>query len=117
MKVTVEAKPLHEPLAGGTQGATVTVEPLIAGTVDFPRSMMVSPGGPFLTLKLLKALLTGNCPKSGRARTPLRQRSIATRSDRILHAELLLGGRAGIACAAHLEPPAPNAIVRIVRII
>ena len=56
MKVQVEAQPLHEPLAGGTPGATVVVEPLIAGHVDFPRAMMVSPGGRFLTLKLLRAL-------------------------------------------------------------
>lgn len=62
MKVTVEAKPLHEPLAGGTPGATVTVEPLIAGHIDFPRAMMVSPGGPFLKAKLLKALLSGKPP-------------------------------------------------------
>jgi N-acyl homoserine lactone hydrolase len=61
MKVTVEAKPLHEPLAGGTPGATVVVEPLIAGHVDFPRAMMVSPGGRFLTLKLAKALF-GSSP-------------------------------------------------------
>src|ERR1700710_492847 len=57
MTVQVEAKPLHEPLAGGTPGATVVVEPLIAGHVDFPRAMMVSPGGHFLPLKLLRALL------------------------------------------------------------
>jgi N-acyl homoserine lactone hydrolase len=57
MKVQVEAQPLHEPLAGGTPGATVVVEPIIAGHVDFPQAMMVSPGGPFLTLKLLRALL------------------------------------------------------------
>ncbi|MGC2237412.1 MAG: N-acyl homoserine lactonase family protein, partial [Pyrinomonadaceae bacterium] len=56
MKVQVEAKPLHEPLAGGTPGATVVVEPLIAGHVDFPQAMMVSPGGHFLTLKLMRAL-------------------------------------------------------------
>ena len=36
MKVHVEPKPLHEPLAGGHAGATVAVEPLIAGHVDFP---------------------------------------------------------------------------------
>jgi glyoxylase-like metal-dependent hydrolase (beta-lactamase superfamily II) len=59
MKVSIEPHPLHEPLAGGTPGATVVVEPLIAGQVSFPRSMMVSPGGPFLTMKLLKALLSG----------------------------------------------------------
>lgn len=62
MKVHVEAKPLHEPLAGGTQGATVSVEPLLAGEVTWSRSMMESPGGRFLTLKLLRALLTGKPP-------------------------------------------------------
>lgn len=59
MKVNIEPKPLHEPLAGGTPGASVVVEPLIAGQVEFARAMMVSPGGPFLTMKLLKALLRG----------------------------------------------------------
>lgn len=60
MKVQVEAKPLHEPLAGGTPGATVAVEPLVAGHVEWPRTMMERPGGHFETLKLLRALLTGN---------------------------------------------------------
>lgn len=59
MGVSVEPKPLHEPLAGGTRGTTVTVEPLIAGHVDFPREMMVSPGGRLITPRLLKALLIG----------------------------------------------------------
>ncbi len=59
MKVRVEPKPLHEPLAGGTPGATVAVEPMIAGRVTWPRTMMESPGGRFLTLKLLRSLLTG----------------------------------------------------------
>ena len=59
MKVRVEPKPLHEPLAGGTPGATVTVEPIVAGQVTWSRSMMESPGGRFLTLKLLRALITG----------------------------------------------------------
>jgi glyoxylase-like metal-dependent hydrolase (beta-lactamase superfamily II) len=63
MKVQVEARPLHEPLAGGTPGASVAVEPLIAGHVDFPLAMMVSPGGRFVTLKLLKALL-GSAPEN-----------------------------------------------------
>ena len=62
MKVHVEAQPLHEPLAGGTPGASVTVEPLIAGSVDFPRPLMVSPGGRFLSLKLARALFTGKPP-------------------------------------------------------
>lgn len=59
MRVHVEAKPLHEPLAGGTPGATVSVEPLVAGTVTWSRSMMERPQGRFLQLKLLRALLTG----------------------------------------------------------
>jgi glyoxylase-like metal-dependent hydrolase (beta-lactamase superfamily II) len=62
MKVHVEAKPLHEPLAGGTPGATVSVEPLIAGHVTWSGRMMESPGGPFLTLKLLRALIGGQPP-------------------------------------------------------
>ncbi|HEX7293615.1 MAG TPA: N-acyl homoserine lactonase family protein [Solirubrobacterales bacterium] len=59
MSVHVEPKPLHEPLAGGTTGATVIVEPIVAGAVTWPRTMMETPGGRFLTLKLLRALLTG----------------------------------------------------------
>ncbi|MGC1852991.1 MAG: N-acyl homoserine lactonase family protein [Solirubrobacterales bacterium] len=59
MKVHVEAKPLHEPLAGGTPGASVSVEPLLAGSVTWPRTMMERPGGRFETLKLLRALITG----------------------------------------------------------
>ncbi len=55
----VEAQPLHEPLTGGTPGASVVVEPLVAGHVDFPEAMMVSPGGRVLQLKLLRALLSG----------------------------------------------------------
>ena len=46
MKVQVEAKPLHEPLAGGTPGATVTVEPIVAGHVTWSRSMMEQPRRP-----------------------------------------------------------------------
>ena len=48
MKVHVEANPLHEPLAGGTPGATVSLEPIVAGQVTWSRSMMESPGGRFL---------------------------------------------------------------------
>ena len=62
MKVQVEAKALHEPLAGGTPGATVAVEPIVAGHVEWPRTMMERPGGRFETLKLLRALITGNPP-------------------------------------------------------
>lgn len=59
MKVHVEPKPLHEPLAGGTPGATVSVEPIVAGHVTWSRSMMERPGGRFEKLKLLRALLSG----------------------------------------------------------
>lgn len=62
MKVQVEAQPLHEPLAGGTPGATVVVEPMIAGHVEWSRAMMESPGGRLVTLKVARALLTGNPP-------------------------------------------------------
>lgn len=59
MKVRVEAKPLHEPLAGGTPGATVSVEPMVAGHVEWSRHMMESPGGRLVKAKLVRALLTG----------------------------------------------------------
>ncbi|HEV2859043.1 MAG TPA: N-acyl homoserine lactonase family protein [Solirubrobacterales bacterium] len=59
MSVSVEPHPLHEPLAGGTRGATVAVEPLVAGHVDWPKAMMVNPGGRMMTAKLLRALMTG----------------------------------------------------------
>jgi N-acyl homoserine lactone hydrolase len=59
MAVHVEPHPLHEPLAGGTRGASVAVEPLVAGHCDFAVPMMESPGGRLLTPRLLKALLSG----------------------------------------------------------
>lgn len=59
MRVHVEAKPLHEPLAGGTPGATVVVEPIVAGHVNFPLVTMESPGGRFVKLKVYWAMLTG----------------------------------------------------------
>ncbi len=59
MKVRIEPKPLHESLPGGAPGAIVTVEPIVAGTVTWPRTMMERPGGRFETLKLLRALLSG----------------------------------------------------------
>ena len=59
MAVSVEPQPLNEPLAGGSPGATVAVEPLIAGHASFPRAMMINPGGPMLKAKLLWALLRG----------------------------------------------------------
>jgi glyoxylase-like metal-dependent hydrolase (beta-lactamase superfamily II) len=59
MGVSVEPHPLHEPLAGGTRGATVAVEPMIAGHAEWSRDIMVSTGGRLLSAKLLRAMLTG----------------------------------------------------------
>ncbi|MBS1845250.1 MAG: hypothetical protein JST53_12610, partial [Actinobacteria bacterium] len=56
MAVHVEPQPLSASLPGGSNGATVAVEPLIAGHVDFPRSAMVDPGGSFRTLRLARAM-------------------------------------------------------------
>jgi glyoxylase-like metal-dependent hydrolase (beta-lactamase superfamily II) len=60
MKIHAEPKPLHEPLAGGSPGATVVVEPLIAGHVSWPSVWMESPGGRLITLRLLRALLSSS---------------------------------------------------------
>ena len=62
MSVQIEPQPLHEPLAGGTPGAAVAVEPMIAGHCQFPRAAMASPGGRFLGLKLARAMLGGKDP-------------------------------------------------------
>ena len=59
MSIHAEQKPLHEPLAGGSEGATVIVEPMVAGRLNWPLALMESPGGPFLTLRLMRALFTG----------------------------------------------------------
>jgi glyoxylase-like metal-dependent hydrolase (beta-lactamase superfamily II) len=56
MAVHVEPQQLNGPLPGGTSGATVAVEPLVAGHVDFPRAAMVDPGGSFKTLRLARAI-------------------------------------------------------------
>jgi glyoxylase-like metal-dependent hydrolase (beta-lactamase superfamily II) len=56
MAVHVEPQPLNEALPGGTAGARVAVEPLIAGHVDFPRAAMVDQGGSFKTLRLARAI-------------------------------------------------------------
>jgi N-acyl homoserine lactone hydrolase len=56
MAVHVEPQPLQGALPGGTAGARVAVEPLIAGHVDFPRAAMVDQGGSFKTLRLARAI-------------------------------------------------------------
>ena len=59
MAIQIEPQPLHEPLAGGTPGATVTVEPMVAGHCSFPAPAMESPGGRLLSMRLAWALFTG----------------------------------------------------------
>jgi len=59
MKIHAQPKPLHAPLSGGTDGASVSVEPLIAGSVNWPLKLMERPGGRFEQLKLGQALITG----------------------------------------------------------
>ncbi len=60
MKVHVEPKPLHEPLAGGTAGTTVTVEPIVAGQASLSAIFMEWPGGRFKRVRLLHSFLTGS---------------------------------------------------------
>jgi glyoxylase-like metal-dependent hydrolase (beta-lactamase superfamily II) len=45
MKVHAEPKTLSRPLAGGKSGTTVTVEPMVAGTVEWPPGFFERPGG------------------------------------------------------------------------
>src|SRR4051795_4871485 len=60
MAVHVEPKPLHEPLTGGTKGATVTVEPIVAGYISQSPALMEWPGGRFKQLRVMRSLLSGN---------------------------------------------------------
>jgi N-acyl homoserine lactone hydrolase len=52
MKVHAEPKTLSRPLAGGQEGATVTVEPMIAGTVEWPPAFFERPGGRLEALRV-----------------------------------------------------------------
>jgi N-acyl homoserine lactone hydrolase len=64
MAVHVQPQPLGDPLPGGTTGARVAVEPLIAGHVDFPRAAMVDQGGSFKTLRLARAITSSKAAES-----------------------------------------------------
>jgi N-acyl homoserine lactone hydrolase len=57
MKIHAQAKPLHDPLPGGSQGAKVSVEPMIAGSVEWPPVWIESPPRRFMTARLLAALM------------------------------------------------------------
>jgi N-acyl homoserine lactone hydrolase len=52
MRIHAEPKPLTEPLPRGTEGASVTVEPLSGGEVQFPAASFERPGGPFESLEV-----------------------------------------------------------------
>jgi glyoxylase-like metal-dependent hydrolase (beta-lactamase superfamily II) len=51
MRVRAETRRLTAPFAGGSEGATVAVEPLRVGQSHFASGMMESPGGRLATLK------------------------------------------------------------------
>ena len=53
MRVRAETRRLTAPFAGGSEGATVAVEPLRVGQSHFARGMMESPGGRFAKLRTL----------------------------------------------------------------
>jgi glyoxylase-like metal-dependent hydrolase (beta-lactamase superfamily II) len=50
MRIHAEPRTLSEPLPGGTAGASVTVEPMVSGEVQFPAAGLERPGGPFEAL-------------------------------------------------------------------
>src|SRR5215210_5801408 len=52
MKVHAEPRRLADPLPGGSQGSTVTVEPLSGGEVQFPAAHFERPGGRLESLKV-----------------------------------------------------------------
>jgi N-acyl homoserine lactone hydrolase len=60
VRIHAEPKPLHEPLPGGRAGATVSVEPLIAGHVSWSSVWREWPGGGLMTMRLLRALLSSS---------------------------------------------------------
>lgn len=59
MSVQIEPQPLNEPLAGGTPGASVAVEPMVAGHAEWSRALMVSSGGRFRRPRLVYSMLAG----------------------------------------------------------
>jgi N-acyl homoserine lactone hydrolase len=53
MKLHADARPLDEPLPGGTRGASVSVEPLTAGEAQVPPGFHERPGGRFERLRVM----------------------------------------------------------------
>ena len=52
MDVHAEPKTLTRPLAGGKRGATVSVEPMVAGSVEWPPAFFARPGGRLEQLRI-----------------------------------------------------------------
>jgi N-acyl homoserine lactone hydrolase len=55
MKLHADARPLDQPMRGGTRGATVSVEPLMAGETQVRPGFYQRPGGRFETLRVAAA--------------------------------------------------------------
>jgi len=55
MSVHADPRPLETPISGGAEGATVTVEPMVTGTLSTPEILHSSPSGEVGNLKVLRA--------------------------------------------------------------
>jgi len=55
VSIHAESRPLETPLPGGTEGAVVTVEPIVTGTFSGPPVIQQSPKGEAGTLKILRS--------------------------------------------------------------
>ncbi|MCO5316633.1 MAG: N-acyl homoserine lactonase family protein [Solirubrobacterales bacterium] len=62
MSVRAEPRPLEFPLPGGSEGATVTVEPMVCGHFNTPKVIQASPSGEVGVFKLLRS--TGDDDRS-----------------------------------------------------
>lgn len=56
MAVETTPRPLDAPLPGGTEGAAVSVEPMVTGQIQVPEVIQASPTGEMSTLKALRAM-------------------------------------------------------------
>lgn len=56
MAVETTPRPLDAPLPGGTEGAAVTVEPMVTGYLQVPEVIQASPSGEMGLLKSLRAM-------------------------------------------------------------
>ncbi len=56
MAVETTPRPLAGPLPGGSEGAAVSVEPMVTGTIQVPEVIQASPGGEMGLFKALRAM-------------------------------------------------------------